>query len=215
MADGIELFDKQTILFTGDSITDAGRREVGVDRLGVGYVYFAANLLKARNPQLDLNIINTGISGDTTRALKWRWDRDCLQHSPDILSVMIGINDLWYCHDDPELVVKGVEVEEYEDNCRYMLENAKTQCDCQIVIMEPFMFCNDATNPIFEDLQYYIAVVHRLAEEFDAVLVKLQDGIDKVIKDVPSEKWSDDMVHPYQWAHAWIADEWLRAAGVK
>lgn len=211
MADRIDLAPNQKILFTGDSITDAGRREAGTDPLGTGYVFFAANLLIARNPNLNLNIINTGISGDTTRSLKWRWDRDCLQHSPDILSVMIGINDLWCCHDNADQQNKGVPIDEYEDNCRYMLENAKTQCDCQIVIMDPFMFCNDPGDPMFDDLQNYIAVVHRLAIEFDAVLVRLQDWIDKAISTVPSEKWSDDMVHPYTWAHAWISEQWLKA----
>lgn len=211
MADRIELAPNQKILFTGDSITDAGRREVGTDPLGTGYVFFAANLLIARNPNLNLNIINTGISGDTTRALKWRWDRDCLQNRPDILSVMIGINDVWYCHDTSDVQKKGVPVDEYEDNCRYMLENAKTQCDCQIVIMDPFMFCNDPRDPMFDDLQNYIVVAHRLAIEFDAVGVRLQDQINKAISTVPPEKWSDDMVHPYNWAHAWIAEQWLKA----
>ncbi len=71
------------------------------------------------------------------------------------------------------------------------------------------MFCDDTTNPAYETLQQYIHAVRALAEEFDAVLVPLQELIDKKIKIVPPEKFSDDMVHPYVWAHAWIAQCWL------
>ena len=122
MADCIELGNNQTILFTGDSITDAGRRNVGTSPLGEGYVSVVAKVLTAKYPQLNLKMINTGISGDTARSLKFRWNKDCLLHRPDILSLMIGINDLWYCHAEPELHIKGVPADEYEDSCRYMLE---------------------------------------------------------------------------------------------
>lgn len=214
MADEIELAVNETILFIGDSITDAGRREVGVDRLGQGYVFFAGNLLLARYRQLNLNIINKGVNGDTTRSLKWRWERDCLQQRPDILSLMIGINDLWYCHNDTDAAAKGVALAEYEDNCRYMLETAQTQCDSRIVLMEPFMFCDDADDAMFQDLRHYIDVVGRLALEFDAVLVPLQKHIDEQISRIRPGQWADDMVHPFTWAHAWIAERWLEAAGV-
>ena len=212
MADRIELEQNQTILFTGDSITDAGRRQVGVDPLGEGYVSVVAGVINTKYPHLNLKIINTGISGDTTRSLKFRWNKDCLLHRPDILSLMIGINDLWYCHAEPQLRIKGVPTDEYEDNCRCMLENAQTQCDCQIIIAEPFMFCNDPQDPMFADLRNYITIVHRLAAEFDAVLVPLQKLIDAEITNIPPEKWADDMVHPHPWAHEWIAQKWLKAA---
>ncbi len=214
MADRIEFEANETILFIGDSITDAGRREVGVDRLGQGYVFFAGNLLLARYPQLNLKIVNKGVNGDTTRSLKWRWDRDCLQEQPDILSLMIGINDLWYCHNDSDAAVKGVAPAEYEDNCRYMLETAQTQCDSRIVLMEPFMFCDDDNDVMFGDLRHYIDVARCLAVEFDAVLVPLQKHIDEQIGRIPPAQWAEDMVHPFTWAHAWIAERWLQAAGV-
>ncbi|MBE0537418.1 MAG: SGNH/GDSL hydrolase family protein [Phycisphaerae bacterium] len=214
MADRIELRPNETILFIGDSITDAGRREVGVDPLGTGYVYFAGNLLLARYPHLNLKILNKGVSGDTTRSLKWRWDRDCITHMPDVLSLMIGVNDVWYRHDEPDLAVKAVALEEYWDNCRYILEKAQTQCSSRIVLMEPFMFCRDPENAMLADLREYIRAVHLLASEFDAVIVPLQEHIDRRILTIPPDRWAEDMVHPYPWAHAWIAERWLEAAGV-
>jgi len=211
MADRIELRPDDTILFIGDSITDAGRREVGADKLGSGYVFFAGNLLLARYAHLNLRILNKGVSGDTTRSLKWRWDRDCISHSPGVLSLMIGINDVWYLHNGPERVIKGVDCDEYWDNCRYMLEKVRTQCTDRIVLIEPFMFCRDPENPMFVDLRNYMKAVRLLAAEFDAVLVPLQEQIDRRILTIGPERWADDMVHPHTWAHAWIAEQWLRA----
>ena len=73
------------------------------------------------------------------------------------------------------------------------------------------MFCDDKTNPAYKTLQEYIHAVHTLAEQFNAVLVPMQKLIDEKIKKVPPEKFSDDMVHPYLWAHCWIAQRWLDA----
>ena len=91
----IELKQNQTLLFIGDSITDCGRQELPYAPLGCGYVNFAANFLLASIPHLNLTIENRGIGGNSTRDLRDRWQEDCLDLKPDIVSVMIGINDLW------------------------------------------------------------------------------------------------------------------------
>ena len=99
----IELDAHQTILFTGDSITDCCRREAGVSSLGNGYVSFVAAELLERYSQLNLNIINTGINGNTTRDILARWQPDCIDRKPDILSILIGINDLWRNYEPSKL----------------------------------------------------------------------------------------------------------------
>ena len=96
MPDRIELKLDQTILFIGDSITDAGRLEAAYRPFGYGYVHFVAYRLLAKYPKYKINVINTGISGDTISDLDYRWERDCLNHKPDILSVLIGINDVFH-----------------------------------------------------------------------------------------------------------------------
>ena len=209
MKSKIDLRPNQTIVFTGDSITDAGRCEPAYKPLGLGYVHFAANMLLARYPELNLSIINTGIGGNTVRDLKARWEMDCIRHKPDILSILIGVNDLWRQYVGPERLPESVYPDEYQATYRHLLSQAKQKCNCQLVIMEPFMFCSDFKDPMFEGLRAYIEIVGKLAEDFDAVLVPLQGCIDKIIKQVPPERWSDDMVHPYLWAHAWIAQRWL------
>jgi acyl-CoA thioesterase-1 len=210
----IELRTNQTFVFVGDSITDSDRDLPAYAPLGFGYVHFVGNTLLAKYPQLNPHIVNSGVGGDTVYDLQDRWQKDCIQHRPDVLSVLIGVNDVWGRYADPSMLPTAVHPDEYKLTYRWLLSQAKQQCGCQLVLMEPFMFCNDPTNQVFEALQSYIETVQNPAQEFDAVLVPLQSKINKQIKHVPPEQWSADSVHPYLWAHAWIAQRWLEATGL-
>jgi len=212
MAGRVALKPKQTIVFTGDSITDTGRALPAYAPFGYGYVNFVANMLLAKYPRLDLNILNTGISGNTVRNLKPRWRKDCLDHQPSVISLMIGVNDLWRQHVEPERLPEAVYPSEYESLYRELLTDARQQnSGVQLVLMEPFMFCNENSGAMRKDLDVYIEIVHRLSDEFHAVLVPLQEKIDADIRHVEPHRWSDDSVHPRLWAHAWIALRWLEA----
>ena len=205
----IELKPNLSIVFIGDSITDAGRLEPAYRPFGYGYVHFVAYRLLAEYPEYNLSIINTGISGNTIRDLDYRWEKDCLNHKPDILSILIGINDVFRQYTDrPD---EAVLLDEYQLTYNRLLSLIKEKYNCQLILIEPFMFCDDKTNPAYITLQQYIHAVRTLAEEFDAVLVPLQELIDDKIKKVSPDKFSDDMVHPYVWAHAWIAQQWFEA----
>jgi lysophospholipase L1-like esterase len=201
----IELQPDQTILFIGDSITDAGHTQPYYRPFGFGYVHFVANTLLAKYQHLDISIKNEGISGNTVQDLQRRWQTDCLEHSPDILSVMIGVNDLWQRHTG----LNDSGTDEYELTFKRLLSQAKERCNCRFILLEPFMFCRNSQNEMRRSLTAYIDVVHRLAEQFDALLVPLQKHFDEQIPPVPQEKWSEDFVHPHVWAHAWIAMRWL------
>ena len=210
----IELKEGYRLVFIGDSITDADRGLPAYQPFGFGYVHFVANYLLARYPQSNLAIINTGMGADTIRDLAGRWERDCIRHRPDVLSVLTGINDLYWNYAEPEQIGRAVYPREYELTYRRLLSRATQECNCRFVLMEPFMFCSDRENRMFQGLRRYIEVLHRLADEFDAVLVPLQSRIDEQIEKVPPEKWSMDSVHPYVWAHAWIAQRWLEATSL-
>jgi lysophospholipase L1-like esterase len=212
MKNKIEIKHNDTIVFIGDSITDAGRLLSGYKPFGYGYVNFAANQLLAKYPDYNIEIINTGISGNTIRDLKLRWENDCLKHNPDIVSVLIGINDVWRLHTNR--LNEAVLLDEYELTYKQLLARVKEKGNIQLILMEPFMFCDDSNNPFYKDLQNYIAAVHRLAEQYSALLVPLQKSINEMIERVPQERWSDDMVHPYIWAHCWIAQRWLDATSL-
>jgi lysophospholipase L1-like esterase len=223
----IELKHNQTIVFIGDSITDADRDLPAYRPFGFGYVHFVANTLLAKYPELNISIINAGISGNTVRDLKHRWEKDCIRYKPDILSVLIGINDVARRYAEPEKLPRAVYEDEYELTYRQLLSQAEEQCNCQLILMEPFMFCDSSRemdqdiisrgkeeNQMLKSLRRYVNIVECFAKEFEAVLVPLQSEIDKQIKQVPPEKWSEDSVHPYLWAHAWIAQRWLQATGL-
>jgi lysophospholipase L1-like esterase len=205
----VELKPNSSIVFIGDSITDADRLEPAYRPYGYGYVHFVAYRLLAKYVEYNLSIINTGISGDTIRDLDYRWERDCLNHKPDILSVLIGINDVFrgYTGRPDEAVL----LDEYQLTYKRLLSIVQEKYNSQLILIEPFMFCDDKANPAYKSLQQYIDAVRALAEEFRAVLVPLQESIDKKIETIPAEKFSDDMVHPYVWAHAWIAQQWFDA----
>ena len=205
----IDLKSNSSIVFIGDSITDADRFDPAYRPFGYGYVHFVAYRLLAKYPEYNISVINTGISGDTIRDLDYRWEKDCLSHKPDIISVLIGINDVFRQYSGA--LDTAVLLDEYQLTYKRLLSLVKEKYNCRLILMEPFMFCDDKTNPAYKSLQQYIHAVRALAEEFDAVLVPLQELIDKKIKQVSPEKFSDDMVHPYMWAHAWIAERWLEA----
>ncbi len=212
MEETLQLAQNQTIVFIGDSITDAGRTEKPYSPYGFGYVHFTANYLLAKYPELNLRIINTGISGNTIGNLKNRWDKDCLNFKPDIISIMIGINDLWRKHTNQ--LDQAADAKEYEVTFERLLLNAKQKKNCQLMLCEPFMFCDNPADPMRKGLNAYIEAIHRIAEQFNATVVQIQKQIDEKIKQITSYKWSDDMVHPFVWAHFWISQQWIQAAKI-
>lgn len=206
----IEFKSNQTLLFIGDSITDCGRRELAYAPLGCGYVNFAANFLLAERPALNLNIENRGIGGDTTRDLLARWKQDCIAVKPDIVSIMIGINDLWYKYGESyESQQCHVPAAEYERNLGRLLTEVQDKCGSQLILMEPYMFCDDSNDPMLKDLEAYIEIVHRLSMQFEAIMVPIQSNFIKLKDRQLAIEWAVDTVHPLPWAHAWIAKQWL------
>lgn len=214
MSTAIRLKATDTLVFIGDSITDAERHRQTYKPLGLGYVHFAGNLLWAKHAELNLSIVNTGVSGDTINDMAHQWERDCIAHRPNVVSVLIGINDVWQLAMEPTLAETAATGSDYEVTYDELLSRARQRCNCQLILMEPFLFCQDPDNDAFRTLGPYIEVVRRLAAKYDAVLVPLQREIDRQIVEIPSEKWSSDSVHPYLWAHAWIAMRWLEATGL-
>ncbi|MBL7214994.1 MAG: SGNH/GDSL hydrolase family protein [Phycisphaerae bacterium] len=206
----IEFKPNQTLLFIGDSITDAQRRERPYSPLGWGYVHFAANFLLAARPFLNLNIQNRGIGGDTTGALLTRWDTDCIALKPDIVSLMIGINDLWRkfgeSRETQRMYIGPVE---YQTNLTELLQRTKNECGSQLILMEPYMFSDNPTDSMLNELPRYIDIVHTLAQQFEAVLVPVHTSYMALKQKRPAIEWANDAVHPTEWAHAWIARQWL------
>lgn len=203
------------ILFQGDSITDAGRsrEKAGVPNeqpgLGKGYAWMAAADILVSQP--DVKIFNRGISGNKVFQLAERWQADCLDIKPNILSVLIGVNDIWHTLNGN---YKGT-VEIYEKDYKTLLERTKKALpEVKLVVCEPFVLrCGAVTDKWFPEFDGYRAAARRVADEFQAVFVPFQAMFDEAVKYAPPEHWAGDGVHPSANGAALMAHTWVRTVG--
>ncbi len=211
MAHEMKIADGQSILFTGDSITDCGRtRPIGAGGgLGEGYVAFVDDLLKACCTHRRIRILNTGVSGDRIIDLEARWRTDVLNPAPDWLSVLIGINDVWRQFDDP-FDPNQVSIQRYESTYRRLLEQTRPGLK-GLVLMSPYLMEPNGADPMRKRMDAYGKIVERLAREFDAVFVHLQAEFDRYLAHEPARSLSDDRVHPNKTGHMIIAKSFLAA----
>ncbi len=202
--------DGSVVLFQGDSITDCGRSKENTSDLGGGYAMMAAALFGALHPDLNVRFINRGISGNRVKDLAARWQQDCIDLKPDVVSIFIGINDCWrrYDRNDP------TPAEQYEAGYRSILEQVRAKTAASVIILEPFVLPWPEDRIRWrEDLDPKIDAARRLAREFAAAYVPL-DGIFASYAVVKQPQfWAADGVHPTKAGHAVIAREWLKAAG--
>lgn len=201
----------ETVLFQGDSVTDMDRN-ADPNGIGVGYVYSTVSLFHALHPDMNVTFINRGISGNRVKDLQARWQEDALDLNPDVLSILIGINDTWRRFDanDP------TSTQAYEDSYRDILTQARRKNpDLKLILMDPFMLSAPIGDPKEwrEDLNPRIAVVERLAKEFDALHIKLDELFTQACKTVSPAFWASDGIHPDPNGRAFIALAWLRAVG--
>lgn len=207
------------IVLFGDSITDMERnRDVNaqVGEYGFGYPFFVAGELLSENPKW-YKIYNRGISGDRTVDLYARIKRDVWNIEPDVLSILIGINDIW--HDLTEDVdsANGVDIERFEKVYRMVIEDTlKRLPNLKIMLIEPFVLKGVATEMRYDEflkVKEYAKVVKRLAEEYNLNFVPLQERFDLAAEKFGAEKYLYDGVHPTVAGAKLIADEWLKAFG--
>lgn len=210
------LFEKNSVLvMIGDSITDCGRaRPVGEgDGLGLGYVNFVNAILTVKYPTEKIKVLNTGVSGDTIRQLKARWQADVLDLSPDYLSVFIGVNDVWRKFDSPDHPELAVGIDEYEQTYRELIEKTKDKVK-KIILFAPFLCETDKSEPMAALLSQYGEAVKRIASGYDLLLVDLQSEFDRYIKaGIAPGALAGDRVHPSQTGSMVIARAFLRICG--
>jgi lysophospholipase L1-like esterase len=213
---GSGLKKNSIILFQGDSITDFGRdraREGNANdsaALGKGYVFLTAAQLLADRPQYHLRIYNRGISGNKVFQLADRWDKDCLQLKPDVLSILIGVNDLWHTLNGK---YNGT-VQKYEHDYRALLARTRQALPgLKLIICEPFVLhCGAVNEKWFPEFDSYRAVARKMAGEFNAVFVPYQSMFDKASKLAAPSYWAADGVHPTMAGASLMARMWLKTA---
>lgn len=191
-------------VFIGDSVTDCGR--LIEPPFGDGYVFNIAN-----STRLSGEIINVGTSGHRLVDLENRWNTDVLAHHPTLVSVAIGINDTWRRYDDNDLT----SVEAFEESYRRVLTATQAQGNPKLVICEPFLLAvRDEMNTWREDLDPKIAVVHKMAAEFNAKLVPFDQRFNDLAREMSMSELAEDGIHPSKLGHQIMADLWLRTVGL-
>lgn len=203
------------VLFQGDSITDAGRnKEQELPNnpwsFGVGYANHIAAWLLAEMPGKDLTIYNRGISGNKVFQLADRWGKDCLDLKPDVLSILIGVNDYWHFRNG---VYEGTP-EVYELDYRNLITRTmETLPDLKLIICQPFILTGTTAvdESWLEPFSAYQAIAKKIAGEFSAVWVPFQEAFDRAIEQAPPTYWAGDGVHPSMAGAQLMAKTWLEA----
>jgi lysophospholipase L1-like esterase len=205
-----------TILFQGDSITDAGRkRDVTKPNsqvaLGHGYAWLAAAELLVGLPELNVKIFNRGNSGNKVYQLAERWKADCLDLKPNVLSILIGVNDFWHTLDG---TYKGT-LETYEKDYRALIKQTKDALpEVKLVICEPFvLMAGKVSEKWFPKYDAYRAAAKRVADDSGAAFVPFQTMFDAASKVAPPALWAADGVHPTSDGAALMASQWLNVVG--
>ncbi len=200
------------ILFQGDSITDGGRQRTGNDYnhiMGQDYGYVLAAQLGAEYPDRNLTFLNRGISGERVIDLAARWQTDTLDLRPNLLSILVGINDTLANGDRAETV------EQYETTYDSLLAKTIAALPAiKIVLGEPFIlpvgkYKEDYATQLAE-VKKRQAVIEKLASKYHLPLVPYQAIFDEACEKAPADHWSWDGIHPTYAGHGLMAQEWLR-----
>lgn len=209
-----ELKAGDVILFQGDSITDAGRKKDKKeanrsDALGKGYAAMIAGELLAGYPDLGLQCYNRGISGNKVPDLAARWQEDAIDLKPTVLSIMIGINDLWHT------VAFGSKykgtVQDYEEGYRKLIEQSMQKIPgVRIIICEPFELRKWAA------FDPYREIAKKLADEMKLTFVPFHSLFEKAVqaKGTDGKFWAWDGIHPTIPGHTLMCKAWREAVGI-
>ncbi len=215
----VALAKGDVILFQGDSITDAGRNKknaVANEGLGRGYSSFIAAGLHRDYPNLDLQIHNRGISGNKVPDLDKRSDRDCIEIKPKILSILIGVNDIW--HKLNGRYDGSAEV--YRDGFAALLQRTKQALpSLTLVICEPFVLMTGTVkqneDKWFPDFATRRKYAKDVSDSANAIWVPFQKMFDDAV--AAGAKPGDlagDGVHPTPEGHRLMAKTWRTTLGV-
>lgn len=201
------------ILFQGDSITDAGRNKDvqspnNQSALGNGYAFIASASLLQNYAAHNLKLYNRGISGNKVFQLAGRWQADCLDLNPDILSILVGVNDFWHTLSSG---YKGT-VKTYENDLRALLKRTRESLPgVQLIIGEPFALKAGSaiTDNWYPEFPKYQQAAKVIARDFEAAFIPYQSIFEEASKEVPATYWSEDGVHPTIAGNQLMAQAWL------
>ena len=197
------------ILFQGDSITDAGRSRENDDVLGSGYPLLVKAALGYEAPG-EYEFLNRGISGYRVVDIYARIKADIINLKPDVMSILIGVNDVWheFSHEN------GVDAEKYYKIYDMLIEEVKAALpEIKIMILGPFVLKASATEENWEifsaETKKRAEMAKKIAEKYDLPFIELQSGFDELSKSQPADYWLADGVHPTAMGHEYIKNRWI------
>ena len=197
------------ILFQGDSITDAGRDRRNYHHLGNGYPKFAAELISSAHPDVDIEFINFGISGNRTGQLFDRIYPDAIAFQPDIISILIGINDIWHRYGQGRIATTNAQI---EANYRAILTSLKEKTNAKIIMISPYLLDCDDKEDMRQDLFSVLEIIRNLASEFADLYIPLDKHFEEALKTAPEKLYySADGVHPNENGAKFIAKLYAEA----
>ncbi len=201
----------KTILFQGDSITDAGRSKENDAYLGIGYPTLVKGELGFEYPGQYI-MLNRGIGGNRVVDLYARIKADIINLKPDVMSILIGVNDVWHELGDHD----GVDAEKYFKIYSMLIEEIKEALpEVKIMILEPFVLKASGTEECWEVFRAEVSKraekAKAIAEKYDLPFIQLQDKFDEAAKLAPNAYWLRDGVHPTTEGHELIKREWIKA----
>ncbi|MFT5466585.1 MAG: lysophospholipase L1-like esterase [Verrucomicrobiales bacterium] len=215
----VKIGEGDVVLFQGDSITDAGRDRKSEGKandarmLGRGYPHHLAGDLLEAHAALGLKVYNRGISGHKVPDLDARWQKDTLDLKPTVLSILIGVNDIWHklngnYDGTPEV---------YRDGFAALLARTKKALpDVQLVICEPFALrCGAVKDNWYPEMDERRAFAKEVSDGAGVLWVPFQTMFDAAIKaGTKPEYWAGDGVHPSVAGHALMAKTWRAVTGI-
>lgn len=200
---------KVRIVFQGDSITDAGRDKRNYHDVGPGYPKYAVEDILAAYPDIEFEFINQGISGNRTSQLFDRFYTDALAFEPDIISILIGINDVWHRYGGGKVSTTD---EQFALNYRCILERIRKESNAKIVMLAPFLLDKVPYEGMREDIDRILSIVRALADEFADVYIPLDKYFDDALKTQPEPLYySGDGVHPNENGRMFIGKHYAEA----
>lgn len=197
------------ILFQGDSVTDAGRDRSDPHDMGNGYPRFASAMIQDSFPDTEFEFVNLGISGNRTEHLVERLEADFIEIQPDIVSILIGVNDVWHHY-----AFEYVETtdEQFEKNYRVVLDALKTRTNARILMIQPFLLetVDPAKQELCEELTRKQAIVKKLADEYADAYLPLDEIFHTETEEEPAY-YAADGVHPTPDGACYIGEAYLGA----
>lgn len=203
-----EMSERKKLLFIGDSITEWGRFQ-DPENLGNNYVRLIHDYLKVSYPNKNFEVINRGISGNRITDLEKRWGEDVVGHNPDILSISIGINDVWRQIDQPQM--EQVYPEQFRIIYEKLIVDTKEKTNAKIILLEPTVIEEVVSKKANDMLKPYVEIVRGLAKKYNTAIVPMHDLFLQYLQkgDYPV---TTDGVHMNSAGNMLMALGWLKVA---